>query len=74
MEITSYIKELVEEERRENSEFRDEFRKDFAEFREWMVVHEAQHQASKQLWRIAGTVFGVSLTIAGIVVPILFSR
>lgn len=72
MEISSYIAELIETERRDNGEFRDEIREDFKVFREWMLLHEERHASTKRLWQLAGAVLATSITItAGIVIPIL---
>jgi hypothetical protein len=85
VEIESYLVELLQKEQADNAEFRDEVRKDFQAFREWMVVHEAQHRAGilvdeakdathKRYKVAAGAVVTIFLTVAGIIVPILLSR
>ena len=71
VEVSSYIVELIETERKENADFREEVRKDFAELRERMAVHEAQHAAGRHFRQIAAGVLGTAIAVASIVVPIL---
>ena len=70
MEIESYLVELLEKERSDNSEFRDEVRRDFQEFREWMVVHKTEHDASNKLRSYLYAGLGILLTLASTVASI----
>jgi hypothetical protein len=71
VEIESYLVELLQREQADNAEFRDEVRRDFQEFREWMAVHKSEHDSGKQLKSYLYAGLGVLLTLASTVASII---
>lgn len=70
-----YLVRLIEDERKENGEFRDEVRDKLAELEQWAAVHDAseklrttqQQERAKHISWLVGTI----VAIVGIVLPIL---